>query len=414
MKILVLNCGSSSVKFQVFSYKTESSLAVGLIECIGQESAVLRYHPAGKDRMKKEVGRLDHDKAINLVFETISNKSYGVIKDKKELSGIGHRVVHGGEKFTDSVYVNNEVIKEIKNCIKFAPLHNPHNLKGIEVCKELMPDVPNVAVFDTAFHSKMPVESYLYALPYEYYTKLGVRRFGFHGTSHHYVSHKAAELMNKHYNQCKIITCHLGNGASMAAVKNGISIDTSMGFTPLEGLVMGTRCGDIDPALVLYIMDSEKLTTAEMDDVLNKKSGVKGISGITNDMREIEEGYFEGTPHHKVAFEVYCHRIQKYIGAYAAIMGGVDAIVFTAGVGEKSPITRTLTLKGLEFMGVKLDEKLNEKNDILISSGKVNVFVIPTNEELVIARDTKKIMEKLEKEEKMKDIRLDKGLKKVK
>lgn len=395
MKILVLNCGSSSVKFRLFDYGTDESLAVGLIECIGLEKAVLRYNPKGGEKIKKETAKLDHDKAINLVFETLLSKDYGVLRDKKEIIGIGHRVVHGAERFTDSVYIDNEVLDEIRNCIKFAPLHNPHNLKGIEVCMQILPGVPNVAVFDTAFHSKMPPESYIYALPYDYYTRLGVRRFGFHGTSHYYVSRKAAELMKKPYDQCKIITCHLGNGASMAAVKNGVSIDTSMGFTPLEGLVMGTRCGDIDPALVLYIMENDKISPKEMDDILNKKSGVKGISGTSNDMREIEEKYFEGSPRHKLAFEAYCHRIKKYIGAYAAILGGPDAIVFTAGVGEKSPITRSLVLKDLEFMGVKIDESKNEKNELSIGAGSVNVFVIPTNEELVIAQDAKKIVEKM-------------------
>lgn len=395
MKILVLNCGSSSVKFQIFNYKSEESLAVGLIECIGLPKAVLRYHPKGGDKIRKETNKLDHDQAINLVFETLLNKEYGVLKDKNEIVGIGHRVVHGGERFTHSVYIDEEVLDKIKECIKFAPLHNPHNLKGIEVCKHLLPDVPNVAVFDTAFHSKMPPEAYVYALPYEYYTKLGVRRFGFHGTSHDYVSKRAAKLLGKKYEECKIITCHLGNGASMAAIKGGVSMDTSMGFTPLEGLVMGTRCGDIDPALVLYIMEQEKLSPLEMDNILNKQSGVKGISGTTNDMREIEEKYFEGSPHHKLAFEVYCHRIKKYIGAYAAVLGGVDAIVFTAGVGERSPVTRELVLKDMEFMGVEINKEANNKNEISIGTGRVGVFVIPTNEELVIAQESKKIIEKI-------------------
>lgn len=411
MKILVLNCGSSSVKFQLFDYGTEESLAVGLIECIGLEKAVLRYHPKDGGKIKKETEKLNHDKAINLVFEALLNKEHGVLKDKSEIIGIGHRVVHGGERFTDSVYIDNEVLDEIKNCIKFAPLHNPHNLKGIEVCMQLLPGVPNVAVFDTAFHSKMPPESYIYALPYDYYTRLGVRRFGFHGTSHYYVSKKAAELLGKPYDNCKIITCHLGNGASMAAIKNGVSIDTSMGFTPLEGLVMGTRCGDIDPALVLYIMGNDKLSPQDMDDILNKKSGVKGISGASNDMREIEEKYFEGSPRHKLAFEVYCHRIKKYIGAYAALLGGVDAIVFTAGVGERSSATRELVLKDAEYMGVEIDKEANDKNALSIGKGKVAVFVIPTNEELVIAQDSKKIIEKIKIKEEEINRKLDKNLK---
>lgn len=411
MKILVLNCGSSSVKFQVFDYKTEESIAVGLVECIGLEKAVLRYHPKGGGKIKKETEKLDHDKAINLVFGTLLSKEYGVLKDKNEIVGIGHRVVHGGERFTHSVFIDEEVLDKIKECIKFAPLHNPHNLKGIEVCKQLLPGVPNIAVFDTAFHSKMPPESYIYALPYEYYTKLGVRRFGFHGTSHYYVSKKAAELLGKPYDNCKIITCHLGNGASMAAVKNGVSIDTSMGFTPLEGLVMGTRCGDIDPALVPYIIEQENLSAKEMDDILNKKSGVKGISGTSNDMREIEEKYFEGNPRHKLAFEVYCHRIKKYIGAYAALLGGVDAIVFTAGVGEKSSVTRELVLKDSEYMGVEIDKEANGKNALSIGKGKVSVFVIPTNEELVIAQDSKKIIEKIKIKEEEINGKLDKNLK---
>jgi len=411
MKILVLNCGSSSVKFQVFDYKTEESIAAGLIECIGLDNAVLRYHPKGGEKLRKETEKLDHDKAINLVFETLLDKSHGVLKDKNEIVGIGHRVVHGGERFTHSVYIDEEVLDKIKECIKFAPLHNPHNLKGIEVCKHLLPHVPNIAVFDTAFHSKMPPESYVYALPYEYYTKLGVRRFGFHGTSHYYVSKKAAELLGKPYDKCKIITCHLGNGASMAAINNGVSIDTSMGFTPLEGLVMGTRCGDLDPALVLYVMEQENLSPKQMDDILNKKSGVKGISGTSNDMREIEEKYFEGNPRHKLAFEVYCHRIKKYIGAYAALLGGVDAIVFTAGVGERSPITRELVLKDAGYMGVEIDKEANDKNALSIGKGKVAVFVIPTNEELVIAQDSKKIIEKIKNKEEEINGKLDKNLK---
>lgn len=410
MKILVLNCGSSSVKFQVFDYKTEESIAVGLVECIGLEKAILRYHPKGGEKIKKETEKLDHDKAINLVFETLLSKEYGVLKDKNEIVGIGHRVVHGGERFTHSVLIDEEVLDKIKECIKFAPLHNPHNLKGIEVCMQLLPGVPNIAVFDTAFHSKMPPESYIYALPYDYYTRLGVRRFGFHGTSHYYVSKKAAELLGKPYDNCKIITCHLGNGASMAAIKNGVSIDTTMGFTPLEGLVMGTRCGDIDPALVLYIMGNDKLSPQEMDDILNKKSGVKGISGTSNDMREIEEKYFEGNPRHKLAFEVYCHRIKKYIGAYAALLGGADAIVFTAGVGEKSSITRELVLKDSEYMGVEIDKEANNKNALSIGKGKVSVFVIPTNEELVIAQDSKKIIEKIKIKEEEINGKLDKNL----
>lgn len=393
MKILVLNCGSSSVKFQLIDTKTLTTLACGLVERIGHKDAILNYKPEGKNLIKETQEILTHDDAINIVFENLLHPSHGVIKTKEEIRGIGHRVVHGGEKFAESCLINNAVIQQIKDYIKFAPLHNPHNLKGIEVCTKLLPEVPQVAVFDTSFHSRMPQEAYIYALPYYLYREHGIRRFGFHGTSHYYVSRKAAEILNASYNRLKIITCHLGNGCSMSAIKDGISIDTTMGFTPLEGLVMGTRCGDIDPALVLYIMENEHLSTKDVDNLLNKQSGLRGLSGISNDMREIEEKAEAGDERAKLALNIFSRRIKKYVGAYAAIMGGLDVIIFTAGIGENSPIIRANITGGLEFLGIYIDKERNSKNETIISTGKVKVMVIPTNEELVIAQDTRRIIE---------------------
>lgn len=395
MIILVLNCGSSSVKFQLINTKALTTLAAGLVERIGFKDAVLNYNPVGKLPLKETREILTHDEAINMVFESLLHPLRGVLKTKEEIKGIGHRVVHGGERFNESCLITEEVIKQIKNFIKFAPLHNPHNLKGIEVCSKLLPDVLQVAVFDTAFHSRMPQEAFIYALPYYLYHEQGIRRFGFHGTSHYYVSRKASEMLNVPYDKLRMITCHLGNGCSMAAIKDGISIDTTMGFTPLEGLVMGTRCGDIDPAIVLYIMDHDGTNTKEVDSLLNKQSGLRGLSGISNDMREIEEKAESGDERAKLALNIFCRKIKKYIGSYAAIMGGLDVVIFTAGIGENSPTVRAKCLQDMEFLNICIDKDKNINNETIISAEGVKVMVILTNEEIVIAQDTMRIIEEI-------------------
>jgi acetate kinase len=336
-----------------------------------------------------------HKEALQTLMDALLDKEYGVIKSMNEISAVGHRVVHAGEKFADSVVIDDKVMAALKECIDIAPLHNPPNIMGIEACKEIMPDVPMVAVFDTAFHQTMPKEAYIYAIPYEYYDKYRIRRYGFHGTSHKYVSERAAVMLGKPLEELKIITCHLGNGASITAVNKGKSVETSMGFTPLEGLAMGTRSGDLDPAIVKFIADKEGLSIAQVDTVLNKKSGVLGISGVSSDFRDIEEAAEKGNERAKLALEVYIHRVKKYIGAYAAIMNGVDAIVFTAGLGENSDIIRSDICKDMSFLGIELDEEKNhvrgKETDISTAGSKVRVLLIPTNEELMIARDTKKL-----------------------
>ena len=388
MYILVLNCGSSSVKFQLVDQGTQQCMAKGLVERIGLPAPRLVYRLGDGTALKKSLEINDHAGAIAVALDMLTDPAHGVMKNKSEVAGIGHRVVHGGERFCDSVLITKEVVGEIKACERFAPLHNPHNLRGILVCQELLPGVPQVAVFDTAFHQTMPPEAYLYAVPLELYRKLKIRKYGFHGTSHKYVAEQAAQILGRPLQELRIITCHLGNGASMTAVLHGKSIDTSMGFTPLEGLVMGTRCGDIDPACVTHIMYEEKLTPTQVDDLLNKKSGMLGLCETTSDMRDIEHQAMQGAEKHRLALEIYCRRIRKYIGAYAAVLGGVDAIVFTAGVGENSPIVRGMVCEGLGYLGVELDRAKNERSELVISNGTPAVFVIPTNEELAIARDT--------------------------
>ncbi|MBN1935444.1 MAG: acetate kinase [Anaerolineae bacterium] len=402
MKILVLNCGSSSVKYQLIEMEDEHLICKGIVERIGEQDAIIRYRPVGRDEKRTVRPVADHTEAIDDFLSDLLDPEIGVLKDKHEIAAVGHRVVHGGESFAESVQIDDPVIRAIDECVAFAPLHNPANLLGIRVCMNLLPDTPQVAVFDTAFHQTMPASSYLYALPPKYYREYKVRRYGFHGTSHRYVSQKAAEVLGRPIEELKIITCHLGNGASIAAVQGGKSVDTSMGFTPLEGLVMGTRCGDIDPALVLYLMQQEGLTSQQMDDLLNKQSGVVGLTGGTQDMRDIEDGAQAGDENFDLVLNIYCHRIKKYIGAYAAVMGGVDAIVFTGGVGENSPVVRERVCKSLEYMGVKMDAKCHEINQIynrgrradtpFISCGPTAVLVLETNEELVIARDTKQVL----------------------
>ena len=399
MKVLVINCGSSSLKYQLIDMVNEEALAQGLVERIGIEGSVLTQKVEGKDKYIVKEQMKDHKDAIRLVLAALVDENNGVIKSMDEISAVGHRVVHGGEKYKESVVINDEVKANIEECFKLAPLHNPANMIGIKACEELMPNTPMVAVFDTAFHGTMPEDAYLYALPYELYEKDGIRKYGFHGTSHKYVSQTCAEVMGRDIKDLKIITCHLGNGASLCAVKNGVSVDTSMGFTPLEGVAMGTRCGNIDPAIVTFLMKEEGLSVDEVNDLLNKKSGVLGISGISSDFRDIEDAAFNKNDRRaKLALKIFEYKIRTTIGAYAAAMGGVDAIVFTAGVGENGPETREKCLEGLEFLGVEIDKEANNVRgkirEISKAGCNVKAFVIPTNEELVIARDTLELIKK--------------------
>jgi len=372
----------------------ERLIAKGLIERVGMEDAIINFKP-GSEKIKYVMPIKDHKEAIERMLYELSHDEHGVIKDKNEIDAVGHRLVHGADKFAHSVLITDEVIEKMEECIELAPLHNPPNITGVKIMSEELPGKPQVGVFDTAFHQTMPKHAYLYGIPYEFYNKYGIRRYGFHGTSHYFVSNRVAEEEKKDIKDMKIITVHLGNGASIAAVNGGKSIDTSMGMTPLEGLIMGTRCGDLDPALPVFIGKKEGLSLDEIDNLLNKKSGALGLSMLSNDMREIEDKMLlEKDPQCTLVMEIYCYRIKKYIGAYAAAMGGLDAIVFTAGVGENSPITREMVCDGLEFLGVKIDDTANDVRGfakISSDSSKVAVYSIPTNEELVIARDTKKI-----------------------
>ncbi len=392
MKILVLNSGSSSVKFQLLDMDGEEVLAKGIVEKIGSSDAISSYKPKGRGKMREIREILNHATAIELVLSLLRHPQHGVIKEISEIDGIGHRLVHGGEEFSGSVLITEKVKAAIKRCIEFAPLHNPHNLKGIEACESLLPGIPQVGVFDTAFHHTIQPEAYLYGLPYALYKKLGIRRYGFHGTSHRYVCQRASEILKRPISTLKLISCHLGNGASVAAVQGGKSVDTTMGFTPLEGLVMGTRCGDIDPALVPYIMQHENLSAKEIDAIMNKNSGMLGLTETSNDMREIEDEALRGSERHILALDVYCHRLKKYIGAYMATLGGVDAIIFTGGVGEKSFYVRELVLRNMEAFGISIDQAKNDKNELDLGTGSVHVLVIPTNEELAIAQDTQEIL----------------------
>lgn len=398
MTILVLNSGSSSVKYRMFDPGKKQLLAKGVVERIGMAGAMLTHKPFDREEIRLSGEILDHKVAIEYVLSILLSKNHGVIKDKSEIAAVGHRVVHGGETFSESELITSEVIKEIARCMDYAPLHNPLNLKGIRATQALLPDVPQVAVFDTAFHQTMPSHAYMYGLPYVLYKRHGIRRYGFHGTSHLFVSERLSELTGKPLEEQKVITCHLGNGCSAAAIKEGKSIDTSMGFTPLEGLLMGTRSGDLDPAVVLHIMNQEELTMHEANTMLNKHSGIQGLSGISSDMREIEEEYDENN-RARLAFNVFCYRIKKYIGSYAAAMGGLDVIVFTGGIGENSSMVREHVLSELDFLGIQLDDKLNRagekgEREISIKESRVKIFVIPTNEELVIALDTMRIISK--------------------
>ncbi|HMN49616.1 MAG TPA: acetate kinase [Ignavibacteriaceae bacterium] len=397
MKVLVLNSGSSSIKYQFIDTDKKLALAKGLVDRIGMTGAVLSHQRYDDEKIKIVGEILDHQIAVEYVLGVMLSKNHGVISDKKEIDAVGHRVVHGGETFSGSVLITNEVVKVLQDNIELAPLHNPPNIKGIQACQRILPDTPQCGVFDTAFHSHMPPSSYLYGIPYELYKKYKIRRYGFHGTSHLFVSTRAASILNKDIKDLKLITAHLGNGCSMAAVKNGVSIDTTMGFTPLEGLLMGTRSGDLDPSLILYIMGKEDLTLNEASTLLNKHSGLIGISGESSDMREIIAAVKDNQQRSKWAFEIFCYRIKKYVGAYAAAMGGLDGLIFTGGIGENSSEVREAVCKDLKFLGIELDELKNKNADEMISkdNSKVAVMRIPTNEELVIALDTAKIVSEL-------------------
>ncbi len=398
MNILVINCGSSSVKYQLIDMDGERQLAKGMVARIGMSASVLTHKSEGKEEIKITREILDHIQAIEQVVAILLSPNHGVIHDISEIDAVGHRVVHGGEQFTDSALINDEVMRELRNLIELAPLHNPHNIRGINACQKTLPEARQVAVFDTAMHAKMPPHAYIYGIPYILYKRYQIRRYGFHGMSHYYVSQRAAAMMGKDRSELKMITCHLGNGASVAAIDRGTSIDTSMGFTPLEGLLMGTRCGDMDPAIILHIMSREELTLHEANTLMNKHSGVAGISGVSSDMREVIQASNDGNPTAKLALEAYCYRIKKYIGAYAAAMNGLDCVVFTGGVGENSVNVRRITCDNMDFLGIKLDLALNEKTratetDISAADAGSRALVIPTNEELVIARDTKRLIE---------------------
>lgn len=395
MNVLVVNCGSSSLKYQLLDMTNESVLAKGQFEKIGAKDAIFTHKRPNADKVERIESILNHKEALTILLNILVDDQYGVIKSMDEIDAVGHRVVHGAEKFADSVLITPAVMEALNECAKIAPLHNPPNIQGIEACQAIMPKVPQVAVFDTAFHQTMPKEAFLYALPYEAYSELGVRRYGFHGTSHKYVAQRCAELMGKHMSDLRIISCHLGNGSSVTAIKGGRSIDTSMGFTPLSGLVMGTRCGDIDPAIVPYLMNKWDMTYSEVDSLMNKKSGVLGISGVSNDFRVLEDAAKEGNKRAQLALDMFHYKVRRVIGAYVAVMGGVDAIVFTAGIGENGIGNRDAICNGLEYLGTRLDKDLNnirgEEREVSVEGSKVKIFVIPTNEEIMIARDTQRI-----------------------
>ena len=393
INVLVINCGSSSLKFQLINSKTEKVIAKGICERIGIEGSQMAYTPAGGEKIEKIFPMKDHTQAIKLVLDALTDAEHGVVKNLDEIGAVGHRIVHGGEKFATSTIITEDVMAAIEECNDLAPLHNPANLIGIRACKELMPSTPMVAVFDTAFHQTMPEEAYLYGLPYHYYEDYKVRRYGFHGTSHSYVSHRAAELLGQNYEDLKIIVCHLGNGASVSAVKHGKCVDTSMGLTPLEGLIMGTRCGDIDPAIIEFLCNKEGKDVHQILTVLNKESGVYGLSGdFCSDFRDLEKAYHEGEAFAIRTMHTFAYRVAKYIGAYTAAMNGVDAICFTAGVGENGPLVRTMITSYLGYLGIALDEEENVKrgveNIISTPDSRTKVLVIPTNEELASARET--------------------------
>lgn len=396
MKVLVINAGSSSLKYQLLDMDTERLLAKGLAERIGIEGSVVTHEPVGKDKVKFERPMETHKEALDIIMRALVDEQYGVIKSLNEIDAVGHRTVHGAESFASSVVINDEVIEKMEECSVLAPLHNPANLIGIRACQEVLPNVPMVGVFDTAFHQTMPKEAYIYPLPYELYEKYRIRKYGFHGTSHRYVSLRAAELLNQDLNRLKLISCHLGNGASIAAIRYGKSIDTSMGLTPLAGLAMGTRCGDIDPEIMIFLRQ-HGYTTEELDHIMNKESGILGISGISSDFRDVEQAADTGNKRAQLALDVFHYRVRTTIGAYVAAMDGVDGIIFTAGLGENSASTRSAICSGLTYLGIKLNAEKNSKRgeEMVISTADsaTNVMVIPTNEELMIARDTMELVQ---------------------
>lgn len=395
MKILVINCGSSSLKYQLFDMDHESVLAKGLVERIGIDGSQIKHTKTGLETLVKQTPIPDHKVAIKLVLDTLQGSSHGVLTSLDELSAVGHRIVHGGEDFASSVKIDAKVLEAVKRCVPLAPLHNPANIMGIEAVLEALPNVPQVGVFDTAFHQTMSQHAFMYGVPYGYYEKYKVRRYGFHGTSHYFVSRRAAEMVGQPIEKLKIITCHLGNGSSITAVNGGKSVDTSMGFTPLAGVLMGTRSGDVDPALLPFIAKTEKMGMDEIDMLLNKKSGLLGISGTSSDLRDVEVAALKGDKRAQLAVNMLNYDIKKFVGAYAAAMGGVDVLVFTAGVGENSGPTRAAVCEGLEFLGIRIDLEKNDvrgkEADISAADSRVRVLVIPTNEELMIARDTKRL-----------------------
>ncbi len=396
VNILVLNCGSSSLKYQLINMEEKKVLAKGICERIGINDSQIKHTPIGKENVIIKGDMPDHKNAVQYVIDALVSKDHGVIDSMDAINAVGHRIVHGGEEFASSTVITDEVIEAVKKCSDLAPLHNPANLIGIDACKEIMPNVPMVGVFDTAFHQTMPKKSYLYALPYEYYRNYKLRRYGFHGTSHKYVAYRAAEFLNKDIKDMKIVVCHLGNGASVCAVDGGKSIDTSMGLTPLEGLVMGTRSGDIDPAILQFLAEKENLTLAEITEILNKKSGVLGISEISSDFRDLENAITEGDKKAELTMNVFCYRVAKYVGAYAAAMNGVDAVVFTAGLGENNGAVRSEICSYLTFLGVSVDEEANKcrsiERDFSDEDARVRTLVIPTDEEMMIARETAKLL----------------------
>ena len=399
MKILVINAGSSSIKYQLIDMATEKVIAKGMCDRIGIAGGNFKLKADGREDYKLDIQMANHKEAVKLVLDALVSPEHGVIESLSEISAVGHRVLHGGEKFSGSVIVDEKVIAAIEECCELGPLHNPHNLTGIRACEAMMPGVPQVAVFDTGFHQTMPDYAYMYALPYEYYEKYRIRRYGFHGTSHRYVSLRAAEMLGR--KDLKIVTCHLGNGSSIAAVKDGKCFDTTMGLTPLEGIMMGTRCGSIDPAIIPLLMKKENLTADEIDTIMNKKSGILGVSQVTSDNRDIEQGAKEGNERYQLIESMICHQLTKYIGGYAAAMGGVDAVVFTGGIGENNPHYRARVAEKLAFLGVELDEETNKKamrtsEEFVLTTpdSKVKVLMIPTNEELMIAKDTLELVSK--------------------
>lgn len=397
MKVLVINAGSSSIKYQLIDMTDESVLAKGSCERIGLANGTFKQTAPGKETYSYTTDIPNHDAAIKLVVEGLTNKEYGVIADMSEITAVGHRVLHGGEMFSASVLIDDKVIKAIEDCCELGPLHNPHNLTGIRACEGLMPNVPQIAVFDTGFHQSMPKKAYMFGIPYEYYEKYQIRKYGFHGTSHRYVSKRLGELNGWDVSTKKIVTCHLGNGSSIAAVDGGKSVDTTMSFTPLDGLVMGTRSGAVDPSVVLYLMKHENISSDEMNDILNKKSGFLGLSGVTSDSRDLIAAAAEGNERAELAIRMFRYQIKKYIGSYAAAMGGIDAVIFTGGIGENSDELRMECCEGLEFMGIKMDKarntELNHKGGkVSTDDSKVEVWIVPTDEEMLIARDTLEVI----------------------